>query len=116
MKTRKMALMVLVAFGLVAVFSVSAYAAAANCVCTVSSAGTYTWTGSATDYKTAIKLTWVSGGTTPGTKVKTFYAPTNREKDFLAIALTAMANGKKVTALVDFITASTVVNNLYLNP
>ena len=115
MKTRKMVLMVLVAFGLVAVLSAGAFAAAANYTVKVNWAGCDTWTGSATTYKTAIRLDYVGGAPVPTVKSKTFYAPTGREKDFLAIALTAIANGKNCAALVDFQTSSaTTVNNLRL--
>ena len=117
MKTRKMVLLVLLAMGLVAAFSASSYAAAANYSCQVAWAGTTTWTGSATTYQTAIRLNYLSGAPVPTVTSKTFYAPAGREKDFLATALTAMANNIKVAALVDFQTSSaTTVNNFYLTP
>ncbi|MDR3554620.1 MAG: hypothetical protein P4L55_07690 [Syntrophobacteraceae bacterium] len=117
MKTQKMALVILAAVTLVAFSSVKSFAAATTCTCTVTSAGPVTELGSTATYKMAISLTWVSGGTTPTTKTKIFYAPATHEKEFLAVALTAMANGKNVSAMVDFITTtSTTVYNLSLLP
>jgi hypothetical protein len=65
----------------------------------------------------ATALTWISGRAQPATITKTFYAPAAHEKEFLAVVLTAMANGKKVSAMVDFATTtSTTVYNLLLLP
>ncbi len=105
MKIQKLALVGLVC-GLVLAFSVSAYAAAATYTCTVNSAGPQA-AGTA-NYKMAIKLT-----STPGTK--TFVAPTGKEKEFLAVALTAIANGKKVSVVIDW-AATNVLATMYLLP
>jgi hypothetical protein len=114
MKARKLVLLVLSVCALVAFLTATSYAALATYTCTVNYAGPVTSTGT---YHMAIKLTYASGSPTPTTKTKVFYAPTGHEKEFLAVALTAMANSKKVSAYVDFDTvSSTTVYNLYLQP
>jgi hypothetical protein len=114
MKTRKPALAVLVLVALVISISVQSFAASANYTCTVVSAGPVTYSpNNLVYYKMAIRLTYVSGGTTaPATTTKTFYAPAGHEKEFLAVALTAIANGKNVCAMVNFDGANTTVHNL----
>jgi len=114
MKTRKMVLLVLVACGLVAAFSANSFAG--NYTCSVAWAGLDTVTSSGTPtYKTAIRLVYVSGLPLPLIKSRTFYAPSGREKEFLAIALAAISDGKNVAALVDFgKTLNFEVNNLRL--
>jgi hypothetical protein len=117
MKTRKMVLMFLLVGCLVAAFAVTSYAASATYTCRVKSAGSTTWDAQGKTYKTAITLEYASGAPAPTVTIKTFYAPKGKERDFLAIALTAIANSKLVTALVDFQNDAAVsVNNLFIAP
>ncbi|HYA42115.1 MAG TPA: hypothetical protein VEF34_12475 [Syntrophobacteraceae bacterium] len=118
MKTKKPAIIILMMAALaVAVIPVKSFAAASTYTCAVNSAGPATELDNLATYKVAISLTWVSGGTKPATTTKIFYAPTGHEKEFLAVALAAIVNGKQVSAMVDFVTsASTTVYNLELLP
>jgi hypothetical protein len=117
MKTRKIILMVLLVGCLVAAFAATSYAASAVYTCSVKSAGSTTWDARGKTYKTAITLNFASGAPAPTVTTKTFYAPKGKERDFLAIALTAIANSKLVSALVDFQSDSQVsINNLFLVP
>jgi hypothetical protein len=118
MKTLKLAIAVLVLVALVTAVPVQSFAALAACTCTVVSAGPVTYSqNNPAYYKMAIRLTYVSGGTSaPTTTTKTFYAPGGHEKEFLAVALTAIANGKNVSAMVDFDGTGTKVYNLSVIP
>jgi hypothetical protein len=48
------------------------------------------------------------------TKSKGFVAPVGREKEMLAIALTAMSSGMKVKALIDYEVAGSEIKSLKL--
>ena len=116
---RTVLLAILVVVGLVAASDVKTVAAAAAptsylYTCTVNYAGPVTSSG----YKMAISLTYVSGvngAPVPAKTTKVFYAPVGHEKEYLAVALAAIANGKTVFAQVDFDTTTTTVFNLYLS-
>ena len=111
MKAKKLVLVVLWVGALVAFLTVTSYAAALY-TCTVKNAGP----AMLPTYHMVITLTYVSGTPAPTPTTQTFYAPVGHEKEFLAVALTAMANNKKVSAYVDFATAKSTVFNLYLLP
>ncbi|MFP3868559.1 MAG: hypothetical protein ACLFUU_10420 [Desulfobacteraceae bacterium] len=92
MKIRKMAVLVLVVFSLVAA-AVAAQAAETWYTCTVK------WAGPQINpYKVRIHLTRSVG--TPGF-TKTCVAPVGREKEMLAVALTAISSNKPVLVLID---------------
>jgi hypothetical protein len=118
MKTQKLALAVLVSVALMTSISVRSFAALTTYTCTVVSAGPITYSPNNPAYhKVAIRLAYISGGTAaPNTTTKTFYAPAGHEKEFLAVALTAIANGKNVSALVSFDSANNTVYNLFAVP
>lgn len=118
MKYSKLVLVVLVLLAVVSVSPAKSFATAATCICSVNYAGPVTESGNKSVYEIAISLTYVSGlSTAPSTTTKTFYAPKGHENQFLAVALAAIANGKNVSAMVDFSTAtSTTVYNLFLEP
>ena len=118
MKTGKLALAILAALVLTAGWSVESFAKPALYTCTVKSAGPLTYSSTNPKYyEMAITVVYVSGSPEPTNKTKTFYAPPTYEKEFLAVALTALANGNQVNAYVDFgATAGTTVYNLILLP
>jgi ABC-type amino acid transport substrate-binding protein len=105
MKTKKMAVTVLMVFGLLAALSLSAHAA--TFTCTVVSAGPL---NTAVDSGTRFFLTEASDDT-PEWSNKQFQVGATRAKEYLAVALTAISQGKKVkittpnTGTVPFITS-----------
>jgi hypothetical protein len=111
MKTQKTLLVIIAVLTLVAGVSAKSFAQPAEYTCTVQSAGPTT---SSTTYQAAITLTWVSGSPVPAKKTVLFYAPVGYENQFLAVALTAMANGTEVKAKVDFTASGSTVNELFL--
>ena len=118
MKTKRLGLTVLILVASLAAIPVQSFAALSTCSCIVVSAGPITYSpNNPLYYKMAIQLTYLTGLTVPPTTTtKTFYAPAGREREFLAVALTAIANGKNVSAMVNFDGANATVYNLCILP
>jgi hypothetical protein len=116
MKAKKVASVVLVVMGLMAVMTVNSYAAASNYLCNVAQAGPIFDTISQTT-RTVIILNYVSGAPVPTTQLKSFYVPVASDpKQFLAVALAALTTGQQVHAIVDFDGPGNVVFKLWLMP
>lgn len=101
MKMTKFFLVICVALGIAALLPLTSQAAPALYTCKVLEAGPVTMEGSTTVTKTIIKLQYVSG--TPGFSPAIDFNVSNaaRAKEFLAVALTALANGKQVAVYAD---------------
>lgn len=116
MKAKKMASVILVAMCLMGLMTVNSHAAVSTFVCTVDYAGANYQTINQ-DTLTVIHLTYVSGTPTPTIRTKNFVVPSTADtREFLAVALTALASGQQVTAQVDFDGANSGVYRLYLMP
>jgi len=102
MRAKKVFLTMTVVFSIVAIFAVSAHAAWYTC--TVEQAGTG-WKN-----HVYIRLSDTGGSFTN----VCFVAPDGRKKEMLAIALTAMTNGKNVSVNLSSTTGGSVIQAMYL--
>lgn len=106
MKMKKVALVSLVTFGLLVVMSTAALALTFDCIVTAVGPGGATGT--------YIKLTDTAA--TPAFTDRWFILRSDRGKEMLAVGLTAMANNKKVRAIMGSSSQWATINELYLLP
>ena len=105
MRAKKVFLTMAVVFSIVAIFAVSAHAGVWY-TCTVDKAGTG-WKD-----HVYIRLSETGGSFTN----VCFVAPDGRKKEMLAVALTAMTNGKNVWVNLSGTTGGSVIQAMYLLP
>jgi len=108
MKIKKMAVTVLMVFGLLAALSLNAHSA--SYTCTVVSAGPL---GTAVDSGTRFFLTEASDDTPEFTN-KQFQVSATRAKEYLVVALTAISQGKKVKITTPNTGTYPVITAMYL--
>lgn len=106
MKIKKSVVMVLVVFGLLTMLASTSFAA--EFFCTVGSAGPLNATN------TIVKLTDTAA--TPAFTDRYFNLRADRAKEMLAVALTAMANNKKVRVVMTSSVQWSTIDSVYLMP
>lgn len=106
MKIKKIAVMVMVMVGLVALLATTGFALEYQCTVTMAGSGGTTYS--------YVKLTDTAG--TPAFTDRMFTFPTTRAKEMLAVALTAMANNKRVRVVTPSNVQWTTITALYLLP
>ena len=111
MKLKKLTSVLLAALFLTTLLSASALAGAAWYECTVDQAGPL---GGTTTSPVRIFLTDVTTDTPAWAGSKEFNVNSDRAKEYLAVALTAMTTGKKVRAYLNPALALPTLYGLYL--
>ncbi len=106
MKIKKLALTTLIVVGLLTVLATTALALTFDCIVTAVGPGGATGT--------YIKLTDTAA--TPTFTDRWFILRSDRGKEMLAVGLTAMANNKKVRAIMGSSAQWATINELYLLP
>ncbi len=110
MKAKKAISLLAAAFCLLALFAVNADAALSWVTCTVDQAGPYGLVEGTSGSR--VYLTDVSGAAWAGSK-QCVLSP-NRGKEYLAAALTALANSKQVRVYLNPALATPTINGFYV--